>query len=527
MKRTLFGAVILFLVLIFSAVSCAGTPEAEDPVTPPPVETPPAQTPPQTPAVSRGAADALNAAKDLASANRAFALEVESPDYFPNEWNAAESRYAEANGTRIAENDNAYGAAANTYNGIAADFEAVALDSLSPYSEDLRYEIIYERNAAIEAGILDITPERFAAADDYALDVLAAWEAEAAWELEDYKTAIANAKNTLARYKVLKTGANAYRVRADIEAQRFASYNRTAINAVDQSAYLAVEQYDNGDMNSLAGAEKALKDYTTIYSVLETAEAAYNVRTDIGSHRFASYDSTAIDAADETAFRAVSQYNEGDADAALVTAENVLSDYNAIYGALSTAGEAYDARMRIQSFIDTASDNGSYLARMGIQYVNYSSYEAALNAADEDAYRAIDQYDRGDAASAEVSAKEALQGYNRLLNDVWTNVSTIAANTAGEARRSAVNAKAPVAAKQEYDSAAVIYSRGGEFRSVGDYESASEYYYESISLFNNAAEISEIKRQQALAAIAEAERKIAESEHTAEEAEIRIEGGAQ
>ncbi len=196
----------------------------------------------------------------------------------------------------MAENDNAYGAAANTYNGIAADFEAVALDSLFPYSEDLRDEIINERNAAIEAGILDIDPERFASADDYALAALAAWE------LQDYKTAITNAKNTLTRYKVLKTSANAHRVKADIEAQRFASYNRTAINAADQTASLAVEQYDNSDMmNSLASAEKALKEYTTIYSVLETAEAAYNVRTDIGNHRFASYDNTAIDAADEKA----------------------------------------------------------------------------------------------------------------------------------------------------------------------------------------------------------------------------------
>ncbi len=527
MKCRSMSAGVLFLVLFFVIGACSSTPPAEEEAVSPPPETPAVQTPePAAPAavvpesVSQDMIDALNTAKALADTNRTLSLEVDGPEYFPNEWNAAESRYVRANGSEVANTNAAYQSAVDSYNGIAADFEDIAADALPLYAEKFRKDITEARSAAIEAGILNISPERFQVAEDYAVS------AEAAWEAEDYETAITLARNALPRYKALKTGADAYNVRVNIENHRFAYYDRTAIDAVDEEAFRAVIQYDEGDIAGVAAAEKVLSEYTMIYKVLNTASDAYDVRMAIEDHRFASYDRTAIDAADADAFLALDQYKKADA-AAVTTVEKVLSEYNTINDVLNTASDAYDVRLEIDYWINMAIDNEPYLAGMGIEYGDISSYATALNEADEAAYRAIDQYERGDAGSALVSAQEALSEYNTLMSQAWVDASGNVANVAANAQRTAVNAKAPVAAKQEYDRAYAGYIEGQAFLNVKDYQSAAISYYESIVMFKEAAEVSEYKRQHAQEAISEAERKIAESERTAADAETRLEGGAQ
>jgi hypothetical protein len=601
MKRKLMGAGILFLVLIFLMVSCASTDPVEEPVSttpatstpetpveqPPSSETPVAQTP--TPAtVSQTEIDALNAARSLADTNRALALEVESPAYLPSDWNAVESRYVRENGSvsSIEKTPAAYQTATANYNGIAADFEKVALGALPMYAEDFRDKTVAERNAAIEAGILDIDPERFAVADDYALSALAAWE------IKDYETAVISARNALPRYTALKTAAQAYNVRMEIADQRFVAYDNTAIDAADTTALRAVDQYDAGDIAGLSNAEKALSSYNSInealgtgaeaydarmnlanhrfmsydttaidaadgtalkalnqYDVgnvdaavadankalseynkiqtaLDSADRAYDIRMNIADHKFASYDNTAIDAADATAYQALNQYDAGNVDAAIASADEAISEYTTIYTTLSTASAAYDARMDIQYWVDMAIQYEAYNARMGIYYGDYSAYETALNAADADAYRAINQYDNGNADAALVSAREALSGYNTLRSTALVDATTRVEDFAGDSQRAAVAAKAPVAAKPEYDRANTVYRNGQRQLSAKNYEGAAVAYYDSVALFNEATDRAEYKRRQAQSAIDEAARRIAESDQTAADAEVRIEGGA-
>jgi hypothetical protein len=662
MKRKLMGAGILFLVLVFVMVSCASSDPVEDVVTPTPSpvsstpETPAVQTPsvpatpsPETPvSVSQAVIDALNAARALADTNRTLSLEVESPEYFPSEWNAIESQYVQTNGTALG-NESAYQTATDSYNRIAADFENIALDALPLYAEDFYNRGLAERAAAVEAGILDIDPERFLVADDYALAALAAWETQ------DYVTAVISARNALPRYTALKIGAEAYKSRMNIEGQRFASYDRTAINAVDEIALLAVSQYDQGDIAGLDNAETALYGYNMINQALATgaeaydsrikiegqrfasydrapidvvdgvaytaldqyhnvdaaavpsaelalsgynlinealevgAEAydarvkvegqrfasydrapidmvdgialqaldqyhnadpsaiasaedalygynainealtvgaeAYDARMAIEDQRFASYDRTAIDAADAIAFTALDQYSAADI-AALANARKALSEYTMINEALDTGTEAYDARMEIAYWIDLATDTAVYNANMGLEYGDYDAYETTLNAADQDAYLALDQYDRGDVAAALASAKKALLGYDTTISQAYTDAATIIGDAAVNAQKKAVDNKAPVAAKQEYAEAEAVYARGKTFLTAENYQGAAESYYQSVEMFHSVAELSEYKRQQALAAIAEAERRIAESDQSAEDAEVRLGGGS-
>jgi hypothetical protein len=393
MKRKLVGAAILFLVLIFAMVSCKSTdPVVEDVPVPPPVETPTPVTPPpvETPeSLSQDMINALNEAKSLAATNRTYSMEVDGPKYFPDEWEALESQYVEANGSTPAETDSAYQTATNTYKQIAADFEGITSDALPLYAEELRGNIIAARTAAIDAGIVDISPERFIVAEDYAVS------AQAAWEIGAYEPAIINARNALPRYQTLKTGA-----------------------------------------------------------------------------------------------------------------------------------DAYDVRMEIDYWIGQAIEYEAYNASIGIEYGDYSSYETALNSADETAFLAINQYD-ADNMAALATAEKALSQYNTLTTQAWSQAATIAGNVAVKARKTATDAKAPVAAKPEFDRAENVYTAGQTSLNSKDTQKAAASYYQSIPMFNSVAELAEYKRQQALAAIDEAERKIAESDQTAGDAEVILGGGVQ
>jgi hypothetical protein len=333
--------------------------------------------------------DDLNAAKALAATNRTLSLEVDGPKYFPNEWNGTESQFVEANKSTVGETPADYQTSTDVYNGIAANFEKIAADSLPLYAEDLRNSILAERTAAIDAGILDISSERFVVAEDYAL------AAEAAWETGEYETAFINANNALPRYKALKTGA-----------------------------------------------------------------------------------------------------------------------------------EAYNIRMEIDYWIGQAIEYEAYNKSIGIEYGDYSSYQTALDRADETAFLAISQYD-ADNIAALASAEKALSEYNTLVSNAWTQAASIAGNVAAKARTGAVNAKAPVATRSEYAKVEDLYKAGQASFNAKDNQKAAASYYQSIPLFNDVAELAEYKRQQALAAIDEAERKIAESEQTAGDAEVILEGDAQ
>jgi hypothetical protein len=386
MKRKLLGTGILLLVLLLVMVSCASTAPAEETpaAPPPPVETPTTETPvTQAPAsVSQDLIDGLSAAKALAEKNRALSVELEGPKYFSSEWNDVDARYSDANASSLANDASAYQTAINTYNELAVNFENIAANAL-------REKVLEQRTAALDAGIMSISDERFLVAEDCAVT------AAAAWEIRDTEVAFQN--------------------------------GRTALS---------------------------------------------------------------------------------------------------LYGALSAGAEAYKLRMEMEYWIDQAIKTEAYNASLGITYGNYSDLQTKLDSADETAFLAISQYDAGD-TNALASAEKALSGYKGIMAEAWTRAATITAGAADKSRTSAMNAKAPVATKPEYDRANGFYTQGQSLRGVNDNQKAAASYYQSIPLFRDAAELAVYKRQQAEAAIAEAERKIAESEQTAGDAEAILEGGVQ
>ena len=376
MKRKLIGVSILFLALMFAMVSCKSQPETteETPTETTPPQTPVTEpsTPEPTPKLSQAAIDALNAAKQRAGTARQLSIDVDGPYYYPDLWKEAESQYILANNTTVAETDAAYNEAAGTYTGIALTFEAITEDSIPQFAEACRGRMLEARAMAINSGIVDLSPERFIIAEEYAV------AAEAAWENEDYVVTIEAAQTALPHYLALGTAAEAYAVRMEIEDRGFGFFDQAALDAADDNAEVAVYQYDNGE-------------------------------------------------------------------------------------------------------IDAALDN----------------------------------------------ARKALAGYRVVERKAWQTLATQEGNTAAGARKAAVDVRAQIAVKPEFDKADAVYKQAQEYFRTEEFRNANDSYTQSVSMFHTVRELAEYKRQQAQSAINAAEKKLTESEHTAEEAEAQLEGGAQ
>ena len=89
---------------------------------------------------------------------------------------------------------------------------------------------------------------------------------------------------------------------------------------------------------------------------------------------------------------------------------------------------------------------------------------------------------------------------------------------AESARNAAIEVKAPRAAADEYDSAQSLFEQAGEAGTQSDYAKAADLYKQSAAGFLASAEAASKAREEALAAMAEADKVITDSETAADEA---------
>jgi hypothetical protein len=84
-----------------------------------------------------------------------------------------------------------------------------------------------------------------------------------------------------------------------------------------------------------------------------------------------------------------------------------------------------------------------------------------------------------------------------------------------------------VAVKKEFDDADALYIRGNAAFEGDDFPGSAECFSQSIPLFITAAKNAEVKRAAAEEDIRTAETRVSQSEETAREAEMILQGGAQ
>jgi hypothetical protein len=207
--------------------------------------------------------------------------------------------------------------------------------------------------------------------------------------------------------------------------------------------------------------------------------------------------------ADREAVRALEQYEAEDYYAARDTWTLACARYRA----LKTGGDAYNARQEITAY----------------DFVSYDPDN--FNRADESGLAAVEAYEAGNVEAAQEGAEEANLRYNLVLNTAWAGHVAERRLAAGTERQRALDLKANVAVKTEFDAASAVYSQAESSERAENYREAVGLYVQSEARFIEIGKVAAEKRREAEEALREAEQKVLESEENAKNAELILEGG--
>ena len=191
--------------------------------------------------------------------------------------------------------------------------------------------------------------------------------------------------------------------------------------------------------------------------------------------------------ADNTVLAAYEKYLENDFHAARDAAVDALDMYYAIWAGVEADGIREAIAVRARALVP-----------------------GLLSEADDAFWDAVDKWDMGDFAEARTGVELALIMYMRA--------------GASTERQEALNRRANVAARQEFDSAQSIFARADTAFQARELDQAGILFYESAPLFRGAAQLAFERQQMAEEALRLANERMAESDETARAAELILEG---
>jgi hypothetical protein len=240
MKKKIFLLFIALSVFALICISCKSTPK-------------------DTPAAATKTDPASSAAKNKADQARKQALDFDGNQYFPSEWEEAESQYRDA----VNANDNA------KLNALADVYNDLYKKSVPLYAQAREDELMALREQIIATGFTDVFPHYLKNADDLALD------AKQKYDAGDYNAAKGSADAALNEYNTLLTGAKVYLTRQEIVNRGFTQYDSDNFVKADEIAQKAIDAYNAGDKAAAIGsAEEALLRYNIVLSNGWTTYAA-------------------------------------------------------------------------------------------------------------------------------------------------------------------------------------------------------------------------------------------------------------
>jgi hypothetical protein len=188
-------------------------------------------------------------------------------------------------------------------------------------------------------------------------------------------------------------------------------------------------------------------------------------------------------------------------------------------GSVSAGKEAQD-RYEILRIITEAHNKQAEADKNDFFSADPDNYVLAADKGNE----AVDLYDEGKLPEAREAAEDALTQFNEVVRTGWVAKLEERTAFAEEARDTARDAKANIAAKQEYDAAEQAFNRANVAKNAGDTARAAELFDESGGLFVRAYNSTVTKRDRADDALRAAEQKLAESGEKAQAAEDLIGG---
>jgi hypothetical protein len=211
----------------------------------------------------------------------------------------------------------------------------------------------------------------------------------------------------------------------------------------------------------------------------------------------------------------------------LLEVDRIVSDALARYEGgdyYAARDSAYLARDKYQT-LKTGAD--AYITRREIVQRDFIAYDPDnFDKADAIGLAAVDSYSAGNIEQARNQAEEAELRYNLVLHTGWASYAADRGASAGAERQKALDLKANVAVREEFNAAADIYNRAAASLNAEKYEEAAVLYTQSEARFVVISQTAAEKRREAENAIKEAEQKMIESDETAKRAEIIIEGGS-
>ncbi|MDR3146458.1 MAG: hypothetical protein LBU21_09280, partial [Treponema sp.] len=204
----------------------------------------------------------LEAAKARAEAARTLAQDFDGPLYAAQDWEAAESQYVLAGQQEKTATLGDVTESIALYNNAADAFDAVFQRAIPQYAQVREDMIAAARAAAIEAGAAEVSPDRLETADNRADEALRLFREE-----KDYYAAAAVVLQAIDMYRILKTGAEAYHTRLEIEDWGFDRYDADTYARADAASLEAMNAYDSSAVDdALINAEQALLLYETVLS---------------------------------------------------------------------------------------------------------------------------------------------------------------------------------------------------------------------------------------------------------------------
>jgi len=255
--------------------------------------------------------------------------------------------------------------------------------------------------------------------------------------------------------------------------------------------------------NKAADALEALAE-KTLAAAYEFADkelnAARNAAIDSGA--MALVPDVILDA-DNIVAKALDQYGAKD----YYAAKDSAFDAYDIYTGLKIGLDAYEIRMEI-------ADRG---------FEVYAPMDIAI--ADETMYSAADDYFAGDYYSAVGKLNEALPIYEAAINTAWESFANEKRLAAGSERQKALDLKANVAVREDFNSAESVYNRANAAFRGQRFSEAGPLFVECGSMFEVVAWVALEKRLAAEDALTRANERVLVSDEVARNAERILEGG--
>jgi len=239
MKKNIPFILIILSTLLLTVISCKSTAETQE-----------------EPQPTQPSSSAVDNAKAKADKARQQAMDFESNNYFPSEWESIEEKYNSAK-------------TAAEYEAVADSYDEIFKKAVPLYAQAKEDEILAVREQLIATGFTEYFPQYLENADNMAL------AANEQYEAGDYYKARDTAASALNEYETLLDGAKVYLTRQEVIDRGFTQYDSENFLKADEVAQEAIDAFDSGDrVKALAKMEEAHLRYSLVLTNGWTAYAA-------------------------------------------------------------------------------------------------------------------------------------------------------------------------------------------------------------------------------------------------------------